>query len=131
MSSFGPTREGDILCRRGFLKKLLPGGSTKMPIGSFCFAATSKLTAVWWKDRRDVFALSNMYSLSAVGVMKRPKGQKDKCPTPCPTMIADYNNCMGVDLTDQHLCYYSLTSRRKIKWWNVFWRLIDICIINS
>jgi len=29
-------------------------------------------------------------------------------------------------------CYYSLTTRRTLKWWKkVFWRLIDICVLNS
>jgi hypothetical protein len=38
----------------------------------------------------------------------------------------------GVDLTDQCLSYYSLTQRRTVKWWKkVFWRLVDISILNS
>lgn len=119
--------------RKGFPKDLVPDDSSKMPIGSFRFATTPKLTAVWWRDRRDVFALSTIHSASACTVMKCPKGCKDKRPTPCPTIISDYNLYMGgVDLTDQHLSYYSLTTRRSIKWWKkVFWRLIDICIVNA
>lgn len=102
-------------------------------MGDFRFATTSNLTAVWWRDCRDVYAMSSMHSTSAAIVMKRPKGCKEKKPTPCPTIIADYNHFMGgVDLTDQHLSYYSLTARRTIKWWKkVFWRLIDICILNA
>ena len=66
-------------------------------------------------------------------VMKRPKGGREKVPIPCPTAVYDYNQFMGgVDLVDQNLSYYSLTLRRTIKWWEkVFWRLIDISIINS
>lgn len=38
----------------------------------------------------------------------------------------------GVDLTDQHLSYYSLSNRRTIKWWKkVFWRLVDLCMLNA
>ena len=38
----------------------------------------------------------------------------------------------GVDLTDQYLSYHSLTKRKTIKWWKkLFWRLIDICILNA
>ena len=49
--------------------------------------------------------------------MKRPKGSHEERPIPCPTMIADYNMYMGgVDLTDQHLSYYSMTTRRTIQW---------------
>ena len=56
-----------------------------------------------------------------------------KKPIPCPTAVYNYNQFMGgVDLVDQNLSYYSLTLRRTIKWWKkVFWRLIDISIINS
>jgi len=33
---------------------------------------------------------------------------------------------------DQHLSYYSLTARRTLKWWKkIFWRLVDISVVNS
>ena len=36
----------------------------------------------------------------------------------------------GVDLTDQHVTYYSLTTRKTIKWWKkVFWHLVNCWII--
>jgi hypothetical protein len=74
-----------------------------------------------------------MHNASVTTVMKRPKGEKDKRPLPCPTCIADYNEYMGgVDLMDQQLSYYSLTRRRTLKWWKkVFWHLIDIAVVNS
>lgn len=38
----------------------------------------------------------------------------------------------GVDLTDQYISYYSLTQRRTLKWWKkIFWRMVDIAILNS
>jgi len=38
----------------------------------------------------------------------------------------------GVDITDQYLSYHSLTKRKTLKWWKkLFWRLIDICILNA
>lgn len=77
--------------------------------------------------------LSTAHNTSVSSVMKRPKGSREKKPIPCPTCIQDYNLFMGgVDLTDQYLSYYSLTQRRTIKWWKkVFWRMIDIAILNS
>lgn len=47
-------------------------------------------------------------------------------------MIHDYNQFMGgVDLCDQLLHYYGLTRKSK-KWWRrVFFRLLELCIINS
>ena len=95
--------------------------------------ADDKIVALWWRDRRDVLALSTMHNTSASLVMKRPKGSRDKQPVPCPTAIIDYNQYMGgVDLMDQHLSYYSMTARRTLKWWKkIFWRLVDISVVNS
>ena len=60
------------------------------------------------------------------------KGSQEKVPIPCPTCVVDYNSFVGgVDLTDQYLSYYSLTNRKTVKWWKLFWRLIDIYILNS
>ena len=37
-----------------------------------------------------------------------------------------------VDLLDQHLSSYSLTTRQTLKWWKkIFWRFVDISIVNS
>ena len=71
-----------------------------------------KVVAVWWRDRRDVMALSTMHNTSASVIMKRQKGCHEKRPISCPTIITDYNQYMGgVDLMDQHLSYYSMTTR--------------------
>ena len=61
------------------------------------------------------------------------KGCCEQRPLPCLIVIADYNQYMGgVDFMDQHLSNYSLTTRHTLKWWKkVFWRLIDISIVNS
>ena len=119
--------------RRNFPDALRP--SKKHQMGSFRFATCrkAKLTAAWWQDCRDVYVMSTMHNLSATTVLKRPKGEREKQPTPCPTAIVDYNKWMsGVDLADQLLSYYSMTTRRTLKWWKkVFWRLVDIAIINS
>ena len=77
--------------------------------------------------------LSTAHNQLVGTVLKRPKGGREKIPIPCPTSISDYNAFMGgVDVTDQHLSYYSLTQRRTLKRWKkVFWRMIDISILNS
>ena len=120
--------------RKGFPKQLLPG--KKYPIGTFRYAVckqNTQLIGIWWRDRKDVFVLTTMHNKSASTVMKRPKGEREKKETPCPTAIIDYNTYMGgVDLADQMLSYYSMTSRHTLKWWKkVFWRMVDLCIMNS
>ena len=117
--------------RKDFPVQLIP--EETMDPGSFRFATAGQPTAVWWRDRRDVYALSTMHNKSVVNVLKRPKGSHEKQPLPCPSIIDDYNQYMGgVDLIDQHLSYYTMTKRRSLKWWKkVFWRLIDITIVNA
>ena len=105
----------------------------KLDIGQYQFATSNDLLSVLWHDRRDVFLLSTAHNQSVTSVMKRPKGSREKVPVVCPTCVQDYNLYMGgVDLSDQYLNYYSLTQRRTLKWWKkVFWRMIDITILNS
>ena len=112
---------------------------SNLPSGTMLFAISKlggdlgKTVAVWWRDRRDVLVLSTMHNTSATTVLKRPKGGREKRLLPCPTIIDDYNLYMGgVDLTDQNLSYYSMTTRKTLKWWKkVFWTFVDISIINS
>lgn len=91
-----------------------------------------ELVAVWWHDCRVVLAMTTMYSTSVTTVMKQPKGCHEKRFLSYPTMLDDYNMYMdGVDLTDQHLSYYSMTTRKALKWWKKgFERFVDICIVN-
>ena len=120
--------------RKHFPKELVPS-SKALPMGNYRFAVSERfsVTAAWWKDRRDVFMMSSLHKQATETVLKRPKGSKDKKEVPCPSMVVDYNQHMGgVDLTDQHISYYSMSGRKTLKWWKkVLWRLLDIAIINS
>ena len=81
-----------------------------LEIGNFRLATFEELTLVLWHDCHDVYVLSSMHSRSVETILKRPKGSKEKVPTPCPSSVCDYNQFMdGIDLADQHLSYYSLT----------------------
>ena len=124
---------GTIVSNRRDFPEELKEEKNKLPIGSYKFATTRQLTACIWRDRRDVTMLSMIHNTSVTIVMKRPKGQKEKRPLPCPSCIADYNlNMNRVDLMDQQLSYYSLTRQRTINWWKkVFWRLVDVAIVKS
>jgi len=106
-----------------------------MPIGSYKFAVAPKqhLTAVWWRDQRDVYATSTLHKKTVSTVLNRPNGSKDKQNMHCPQMIMDHTYHMGgVDLTDQYVSYYSMTKRKTLKWWGkVFWHLLDVCIVNA
>jgi len=99
-----------------------------MEVGSYQFA-----TSGGWQVRHDVYMLTTAHNTPVDTAMKHPKGSHDKQPLPWPTCICDYNLFMGgVSLTDQYISYYSLTWRKTLKWWEkLFWRFIDICILNS
>ena len=85
------------------------------------FLKTGNLTAVHWKDKRDVYALSTAHGNEVSEVMPFK-----------PHLIVDYNMHMnGVDRNDQLLSYYSM-NRKTLKWWKkVFWRLIEMALINA
>ena len=97
------------------------------------FATCGDYTVGLWHDRRDITFVSSMHSASVEVIQKRPKGGREREPIPCPSAIVEYNQHMnGVDITDQHLSYHSLTRRKTVKWWKkLFWRLIDLSILNS
>ena len=116
--------------RKGFPSALIPPQQIHASrLVQVCIIDRQSTAAVWWKDRKDVFVISTLHKKAVDQVMKRPKGSKEKINIPCPSMIVDYNQNMGgVDLTDQHLSYYSLTTRRTLKWWKkLFWRFVDMC----
>ena len=121
---------GTVRINRKHFPTALKHLSLKRP--QYKFATYKSFTAGIWHDRRDVTFLTTIHSAAIETVQKRCKGGKDKEPIPCPTAITEYNqNMNGVDLTDQYLSYHSLTKRKTIKWWKkLFWRLIDICILN-
>ena len=64
--------------RKEFPKKVIPDESN-LPSGTMWFVISKlvgdpKMVAVWWRDRRDVLALSTMHNTSATTVLKCPKG---------------------------------------------------------
>ncbi len=122
---------GTIRTNRKHFPTALKHLSLKRP--QYKFATYKCFTAGIGHDRRDVTFLSTIHSASIEMVQKRPRRGKDKEPIPCPTAIVEYNqNMNGVDITDQYLSYHSLTKRKTVKWWKkLFWRLIDICILNA
>ena len=81
--------------RKDFPKEVILIESS-LPSGSMRFATSKllgdlgKMVAVWWRDRRDVLALSTVHNTSATTVLKRPKGDREKRPLPCPMMTTIY-----------------------------------------
>ena len=89
----------------------------------FCIADMTGrfVTAVHWKDKRDVFALTTIHG-NAVG---------DDVPHKAE-LICEYNKYTGgIDHNDQLLVYFAIR-RKTLKWWKcVFWRLPEIALVTS
>lgn len=101
---------------------------SKLKRGESLYIQTDDLLAVHWFDKRDVFMLSTIHGTGSVEVQRR--GDKETIQK--PLMISKYNTHMGgVDLCDQLLSSYSMQRKSK-KWWKkVFYRLIELSVLNS
>ena len=98
----------------------------KLKHGDASYIRNNNILAVHWKDKRDVFVLSSLHGNTATEI-ERYSGNVVK-----PDCISDYNKNMGgVDKCDQLLSYYAIAKKSK-KWWKkVFFRLFELCVINS
>ena len=101
--------------------------NAKLERGETEYIRNGDIVAVHWKDKRDIFAASSFHGTSK-RLLKR-HGKEDICK---PELICDYNCFMGgVDKCDQFLSYYNLGRKCK-KWWKkVFFRMVELCIINA
>jgi hypothetical protein len=107
-ANFGPKtlklKKGDIICK-------VKGGTS----------------AVCWKDKREVYLLTNMHNPPASGHFVDEEGNASK-----PVCIESYNKIMGfVDLSDMMANSYSI-SRKMWKWpKKLFFHLLDLTILNA
>lgn len=85
------------------------------------------LTAILWRDKRDVRILTNIHDPPAEGNFRDSNGKAIK-----PQIVADYNRHMGyVDKGDRMANSYSI-NRRTWKWTKkLFFHLFDLAILNS
>lgn len=107
--------------RKGMPAELKTKNEKKYDPGKSVFLKSGNLTTVRWKDKRDVFVISTVHG----------NGVSEEFPHK-PEMIQSYNfNMNGVDRNDQLLSYYTL-NRSTRKWWKkVFWRSLELMIVNS
>ena len=85
-----------------------------------------------WQDKGVVYFLSTMddHDFELAAVDRRTGAEVKQVPAP-PCAVA-YNRGMGgVDTADQLRSVYSLR-RRGRKWWlNLYYRMIDVAIVNA
>jgi len=100
---------------------------TKLKRGDIRVRTRADLTAIRWRDKRDVCMLTNIHNAPAEGNFCNERVKAIK-----PQVVMDYNHHMGyVDKGDRMANRYS-TSRRTFKGTkNLFFHLLDLTILNS
>ena len=114
------------LNRRGMPQDLAPK-TIKLKRGDIRVRTRADLTAVLWRDKRDICMLTNIHDVPAEGNFCNDAGKAIK-----PQIVMDYNRHMGyVDKGDRMANNYSI-SRRTFKWTKkLFFHLLDLAILNS
>ena len=114
------------LHRRGMPKDLKPK-TLRLKRGDIRMRTRGELTAVVWRDKRDVCLLTNIHDPPREGNYRDEHGNAIK-----PAIVADYNRHMGyVDKADRMANSYT-ASRRTWKWTKkLFFHLLDLAILNS
>ena len=99
----------------------------KLKRGDIHVRTTGDLTAILWKDKRDVYLLTNIHNAPLEGNFCHSNGKAVK-----PQIVMDYSRHMGyVDKGDRKANSYSI-SRRTLKWTKkLFFHLLDVTILNS
>ena len=99
----------------------------KLTKGNIRVRTRGNLTALSWKDRRDVSLLTNMDPSPEEGNFCGESKQAVK-----PQIVARYNWHMGyVDISDRMANSYSMC-RRTFKWTTkLFFHLLDLTVLNS
>jgi len=109
------------------MPKDLKPKTLRLKRGDIWVRTRGDLTAVTWKDKRDVCLLTNIHDPPREGNYHDEHGNAIK-----PATVADYNRHMGhVDNSDRLANSYT-ASRRAWKWTKkLFFHLLDLATVNS
>ncbi|PNF29671.1 PiggyBac transposable element-derived protein 4 [Cryptotermes secundus] len=112
--------------RRGMPQDIRPK-SMKLKKGDVVTRVKGHLSVVRWKDKRDVYVLTNLHPPPLEGNFRDESGHAVK-----PHVIEDYNAHMGfVDKSDRMVNSYGI-ARRTWKWTKkLFFHLLDMTILNA
>jgi len=100
--------------------------SLKMKRGDIATRVRGTLRALRWKDRRDVYILTNMHTPPVEGNFTDESGQAIK------PHVVDYNVYMGfVDKSDRMVNSYGIAHRTWMWSKKLFFHLTDMTILNA
>ena len=109
------------------MPKDLKHKTLRLKRGDIRVRTRGELTAVVWRDKRDVGMLTNIHDPPSEGNFQDEHGNAIK-----PAIVVDYNRHMGyVDKADRMANSYT-ASRRTWKWTKkLFFHVLDMTILNS
>jgi len=118
---------GTVRLNRKVMPQDLRPKTTKLKRGDIRVRTRADLTAILWRDKRDVCMLTNIHSAPAEGNFCNEGRKAIK-----PQIVMDYNHHMVyVDKGDRMANSYSI-SRHTFKWTKkLFFHLLDLAILNS
>lgn len=103
--------------------------------GSFDFRTEihNNIFAIKWFDNKPVHLVSSFLGPDPVNNVQRWSAEKRRyIEVPRPHVIAEYNQHMGgVDLNDMLVFLYRMDMGTKKYYFRIFYRLIDVCIVNA
>jgi hypothetical protein len=118
---------GTVRPKRKGMPQDLKLETTTLKRGDIRVRTRTDLTAILWRDERDVGMLTNIHNAPAEGNFCNERGKAIK-----PQTVMDYKHHVGyVDKGDREANSYSI-SRHKFKWTKkLFFHLLDMAILNS
>jgi len=118
---------GTVRLNRRGMPKDLKHKTLRLKRGDIRVRTRGDLTAVAWRDKRDMGMLTNIHDPSSEGNFQDEHGNAIK-----PAFVADYNRHMGcVDKADRMANGYT-SSHRTWKWTKkLFFHLLDMTILNT
>jgi len=85
-----------------------------------------------FRQERCLVVITICGATTELTIRQRKGGKGGQETIQIPKIINDYSNFMGgVDVVDQHLVYYAI-GHRGVKWWRrIFYRLLEMAIVNA
>lgn len=101
--------------------------NAKLKKGDMVWAQSENIVALKWKDKRDVYAISNAHVPEMIHTSNRRGKEKLK-----PNIISDYNHGMsGIDRADQMMAYHS-SLRKTLRWYKkIGVHVLEVMLSNS
>lgn len=102
----------------------------KLEVGEAVAYTSNNVTAIKWKDKRDVCVLTTQHTLTFAETRKL--NRKTKMKIMKPTAVIDYTMKMrGIDVGDQIMSKFHVMRRYSKAYKKIFFYIVDMMLLNS